>query len=568
MKQKEKTDNMIELAKEVPTSIISVQRQYQFDFEILDPKTLDETYAVVPEVSRSIDIRGAASIYRGYEIAPYDESTEAKEFANLVSYILNKSGGVNFIEQWQKNTDLYGDGYVELVDDNGKIVELNHVHSYNFGYELEEYYDETAGAPRTKIKLDKETQKPTGFASYSYDENKEIYVNNKTFELNKISHLKYKVIGDALYGISLIQPAKESIINKLKMENSIVDVGRLVSSPKIVLTGNFDTEEEARDRAKEAASLDVNDVVLLQNGEGFDFVNPGKTNLPELREIFVVNLTTATGIPRPILTSEGNDINKATMSELMRHLREMMRSNMNRMANIIEQEIFYRIGESYSINNFHRIIPKFIFPEDVDTEEEIIVREERKAATITSLSNSISILNSMLVDKEGNPSNLSKEIEDSMKQTLETYNETIKTFTVNNDQDGIVEEELPEDNELKLDYFNDGQNNVLNEQNDYVEEDDLINNEDLDTYNSYTQITLNDNIDQLKNPNYILSRHELIHVLYDSISNGDEIFDINSGILITLQSLVKKHKLYMEMMNDLGLVHEVNIIGYELDEMM
>ena len=40
-------------------------------------------YITVPEVTRAIDLRGSAIIYRGYEISPRDDSKEAKEFSDL-----------------------------------------------------------------------------------------------------------------------------------------------------------------------------------------------------------------------------------------------------------------------------------------------------------------------------------------------------------------------------------------------------------------------------------------------------------------------------------------------------
>ena len=83
----------------------------------------------------------------------------------------------------------------------------------------------------------------------------------------------------------------------------------------MVIKGEYADDIEMKNAAREAASLKTHDVVILQNSEDFQFVNPGATNLPQLREIFVTNITTATGIPRPVLTSESAEINKACYSE-------------------------------------------------------------------------------------------------------------------------------------------------------------------------------------------------------------------------------------------------------------
>ena len=556
---------IMELKKEVPTSVISVSRQYQLNVDIIDPKTLDTLYATVPEVSRSVDLRGAASIYRGYEISARDDSKEAIDFANLCAYIVNKSGGVNFIERWQKNADLYGNGYIEIVEDGSKITELDHVHPYLFGYELESYINQSTLQEETRVKLDPDTQKPVGYATYTYNDTKQVFENNKLIPKESIAHLKYKVIGDAIYGISLIQPMYGSVLNKLQIENSINAAAKLVAAPKMVISGNFDTEEDARETAREAASLDVNDVVLLDNGDDFKFVNPGNIQLPALREIFITNITTASGIPRPVLTSESSEINKATLQELMRELRENMRSNMGKMRQVIEQEIFMRIGEVYNINDYQRIIPLFTFPEDPDTEEEIIVREEKKAATLTSLSNTLMLLNNIMMGTKNTAANpdMAANVKEAMEGTFKTFQDTLTTFNFDNDQKiNGVEEVLPEDIEQK----------ELN-LNTYVplEETIMKVNEiesNVQEVSSIPQVTMVDDIDRIRQPEILRFRHEEMHILYDALMNGALIEDYSTGRPITLPAVIKKHKQYLTLMESVGVIHDLIEIGSELDQII
>ena len=562
-KRTKNKNNAIELAKEIPTSVISVNRTYELNLDILDPKTLDQLYATVPEISRAVDLRGAAVISKGFEIKAVDESEEAKKYAAECLRIINNSGGVSFIKQWQKNADLYGNGYTELVDEGSgdtlsNVTHLAHVHPFNFGYKLEEYDDE--GTPRTRVKLDSETQMPEAYAIYQYNDIKSIYENKTEIPLFKIAHLKYKVIGDALYGISMVQPMYGSVLRKLKIEDSIESAARLVSAPKIVIRGEFPTEEAARQEAREAASLDVNDVVVLNNGEDFKFVTPGDTNLPQLREIFITNITAATGIPRPLLTSEGNDINKATMTELIGQLRENMKADMNEIKRVIESDVFPRIAQANGINNWEGIVPEFIFPDDKDTENDRIVREEKKAATLTSLSNSVMIISNMLTAETGVGSDTRGLMEEAMRKTLEIYNKTIETFIVNNDQEKQKIEEVLVDPKDKRDL-------TLNyENNPYFSETVEI-QENYDESEMYSQVTLIDEIDQSRQPEVMIIRHHLMHHLYDAISNGAYIVDIETGLDITLPAIVKKHRQYLDIMTELGMVHEPYEIGSELDQL-
>jgi hypothetical protein len=574
-KKSQEPEQVIELKKEIPTSIISVAREYQLNIDTLSVPDLDTLYATVPEITRTIDLRGAAIIYRGYEIKPRNDSAEAKEYANLCSYILNQSGGVNFLEQWNKNTDLYGQGYVELLEEDGNnITELVHVSPYNFGYELEIYDNPETFTKESRIKLDKNTQKPVGFATYTYNEQDEIYDNDKKIPLEKIAHLKYKVVGDAIYGVSLIQPMTSSISAKLQIENSTVSAARLVSAPKIVIKGNFDSEEDAREKAREAASLDINDVVLLDNGDDFQFHNPGEIRLPELREIFITNITTASGIPRPLLTSESAEINKATLQELTKDLRHNMRSNMSKMKHVLEHHIFKQIGENYGINDFEVNIPVIEFPEDPETAQELIVREEKKAATLTSLSNSVAILNNMRKDAEGTDSPVLKELEEAMQATLKTYMETIRTFSVNNDQElHKIEEELPESiakgkskttpKEMNLSKTIE---NSSDEIATFVQPEIAYteSSSDVTTYEAF--FTIIDDEDSLSSPEELKQKHDELHMLYELVSQGQEITDYISGIMITLPVIIKKHRKYLSYMEHLGLVHEYNLHAEELDQ--
>jgi hypothetical protein len=81
-----------------------------------------------------------------------------------------------------------------------------------------------------------------------------------------------------------------SIVRKLKLEKSIEDTARMVASPKIVIQGEFETQEDIMNEAKEAASLDTHDVVILQNGKEFKIINPEQT-LAELygKDVDIIN---------------------------------------------------------------------------------------------------------------------------------------------------------------------------------------------------------------------------------------------------------------------------------------
>ena len=381
--------------KESPTSIISLSREEKLGVDLANPLNLDQLYASVPEVSRVVDFRAGMISPNGYEIFPSTNDAAAQEFAALCFQIIEQSGGVSFFEQYHKNTDLYGDGYVELVANKlSEVVELEHVHPYHFGYETEKVNDpENPSDQITIIKVDSNSQKPVGFASFKVDQATGDLIVDKKIPLEKIAHLKFKVIGDSFNGISLIQPMVGSITRKVRLEDYADRSARLIAVPKLILKGNYESDDEKKEDAREAANLDVNDVVVIQGeNTSVDFVNPGKTNIPELREMFITNITTASGVPRPALTSESAEINKATMDELMKNTRGIIKSHQLHLSNLFEHIVFPRIAESHKIQNYTQIIPKLYFLEDNDTAAANVETVQRKAAALTSLTNTYVLL--------------------------------------------------------------------------------------------------------------------------------------------------------------------------------
>ena len=543
---KNKEEKIIELEKQVATSVISVSRDFMLSLNIIDPKQLDELYATVPEISRAVDLRGATVISRGFEITARDESEEAKRYASACLKLMNDSGGVSFVEGIQKNADLYGNAYIEIVKDenDSDITRFAHIHPYQFGYELETFTVD--GQKKTRVKLDQKTQLPVGFATYKFNELDQIFENDKTIELQDVAHVKYKTVGDAIYGISIVQPMFGSVLRKLKIEDSVEHAARMVAAPKIVITGEFADDEEARRDAREAANLDTQDVVILQNGKEFKIISPGDIELPKLREMFVNNITTATGIPRPILTSEGTDINKATLQELMISLRENMRSNMNKIKEVIESQMFLRIGESLGITNFEMLVPIFTFPEDKDSEDTKIVREERKAATLTSLSNSMQLLVNQLSQFSGSDTNTSLVDSDllesyntALRTTLDLYAKTAAGFDVNNDQSIGKIEEVPIEKELTLDSHE---------------------------TNIYNQYSIRDEIDTIKQQDVLLTKHHLVHSAFEHLRGGSIIVDPVTTNEISMVQLIEKHLQYVELMQEIGLEHPHSDVGSELDQ--
>lgn len=398
IKSKHKSVVPIELERDSKVSAIATHRSEELEVNFDDPKVLEVLYIMVPEVSRALDLRAAEMIRRVPEIVPKNNSKEAKYYADICRTILKNSGGVNLTEQYHRNAELYGNGYLELVsNEDNQITSLEHIHPYRFGYTEESIMKED-GSTVWQTKL--EDGEPVGYQQWESDpadSDKRIIL--ASLEKEQVAHLKFKVVGDNLYGISLLQPLVGSVRRKLIIEKAMVDAAKLCGNPKLILTGDWPEDEEMKERARDMSNLDTSDVIVLNRGENVDFRNPGNIELPKLREAFITNMASATGVPRPLLTSEAADINKATMQELNKKLSDNLRSNMHKMQETFNW-IFTKIGKSYNIPNYKTLIPRFDFPEDIDTKESEVMHFKRKAEAIKLIADAIAVTNNAGIETD------------------------------------------------------------------------------------------------------------------------------------------------------------------------
>jgi len=57
----------------------------------------------------------------------------------------------------------------------------------------------------------------------------------------------------------------------------------------------------------------------------------------------------------------------------------------------------------------------------------------------------------------------------------------------------------------------------------------------------------------------------MLHHIYEAVVSGVELFDIETGSMITIPGIVAKHKFYIKKMFEIGSFHEPAMIGEDLD---
>lgn len=534
LKEAEKKIGMkgLELDRETKISPIARKRRTALNIKFADPRTLEVLYYTVPEVGRALDVRAAEVVRRGYEITPFDNSEEAKEASKLCFEVLegmrvdqtfDKGHGIEFIEKFFKNADLYGISFVELVkNDSEQIISLELVHPFMFGFEEKE--DEMVGMfankTETSIIIDEKTGNPRNYAQYKLNEFQKRVVS-KRLDIDEVGYMSFRVVGDNFIGISLVQRMFQDVMRGLGIKESISDASDM-TIPKMIVQGQYVTDEEQEDEAEKFAGLASDDVIVINDGKSVTFVQPGETQLPDFYDIFIKGVTTASGVPRPLLLSDGTEVNKATLIEMSKKLRHTMRVEQQILQRRMRW-IFARIMESYGLSLDK--VPFFTFPEDQEDESARIDRELKKASTLANLSNSVAALS----DKDA-----------------------IGSDTINN-LEGVI-------NVIAESFFPD--DDVKPER---IEELEAVENA-VEEQEIFTGLALRDTPEDLKDPHKLEEKHKMLHQAYAKLLAGAKILSYESGVdgvdtqrttEVTLPDILAKHQLYVKAFGDLGMPHPV-----------
>jgi hypothetical protein len=164
----------------------------------------EEIYKTMPLVQAGINYTADLAVGTGYMLISEDE--HAKE---VVSEFLDNQEFSLLMHRVTRHVLVYGNAYLELVRLNDKLVELKLLH------------------PKTiKVKVSK-----TGDIQ-GYEQ--AIGFNQKIeFTPEEIAHFKWNVIGDSIYGTSVIEAIRSVINVKAQMENDLRLISHRYAAPQI-----------------------------------------------------------------------------------------------------------------------------------------------------------------------------------------------------------------------------------------------------------------------------------------------------------------------------------------------
>jgi len=294
------------------------------------PEQLYILYLTNQFIYRGVNIRGNKVVSRGYKIEGGD-----KKGYELCSELIRNSGGISFIKQLSINADVAGRTFVEILpnDAGTKFMKLKHINPISISF----IKDSKTGL----IKVDS-NGKPIGYLHYYVDENGN--VKEKEIIMSKrILMFKFDSIGDEFEGVSLLQPAYDTIIRLMNMEYSAALAAIKTANPLLVGTCNSKSPNIIRQWGSILGKISGKDQVFIPEGMSLSMLSPGQQNFSEYSTYFLNAVVSATGVPKSILLGESSNGNRAETITLSREFNEMIRINQIIIEDFIN-EIFIKFG--------------------------------------------------------------------------------------------------------------------------------------------------------------------------------------------------------------------------------
>lgn len=306
-------------------------------------------------VNRAVNVRADTLISKGYKIIGEDmRGVEACQ------ELIKNSGDISLFKQLSINTDVAGDGYLEIIFNKNysKIVKLRHIHPLTMSYK----YDKKSG----KIIVDKSTKQPVAFTQKYVDV--EGVIIEKDIPLDRVKHLKYNVVGDEFTGISTLQAGYDTIVRLMNMEHAAAHAAVKTANPLLIAEANTRSPHQVAIWGKILGRISGQEQVILPEGMKLSMLSPGSQNFNDYADYFLNAIVATFGVPRNILL--GGNIGFSNRSEgviLARQFYILVRE-----LQLLQEQLFNEVFEEYArIAGFKA--PKLVF-NDISEDQAVSVQ--------------------------------------------------------------------------------------------------------------------------------------------------------------------------------------------------
>lgn len=326
--------------QQVPSSFPSTSAQEQRKIEDTQGsvskrtsvRQLQALYLNNQFIFRGVNVRADELVTRGYELIGEDQVGIDK-----CEELIYNSGGMNLFWQYSVNTDIAGDGYLEIIPNKkgDAILKLRHINPVNFGF----WTDSTT----QKIILNEKGEPKSYMQLITTPEGKEERVE---ISKNRIAHLRFNTFADEFNGISSIQPVYNTAIRLMNMEHAAAEAAVKTANPLLIGETTTKSPHELLKWSQMMGRVSGKEQIFLPQGMKLYTISPGNQNFNDYANYFLDAVVAALGVPKSILTGTGDASggNRSTVTEQAKHFYSVIRSNQRYMEQVFN-DIFKMYGE-------------------------------------------------------------------------------------------------------------------------------------------------------------------------------------------------------------------------------
>lgn len=389
-----------------PSPVLS-EGASELGLEKLNPKDIEKYLWMHPIVPRGIEIKANRMTSRGFRYIPFDSSAQAVEAAQRMKELIDDSGGEIFINSWIQDGYGFGNGYATLLPDRdtGEIVRLNKEHPVFFriarykkqGKKQKYNYPGDSstdfGVDYGPMKIDPVTKKPMAYTQVVYRNDNQVEPVGKELTPDQVAHLVFDTWGDEAEGISYVQYVHLVLKYLMNIEEAGAEAIYRAGFTQKKVTTDIVNEKELKKIAKNLRDINGADSIILPKGTDVTNLVPGTSEFEKFHDILMDLVAMRIGVPKPILTLDGTDINKATMDELMKDMIHDLHADEIKVRRTIEEQIFKPACKSIYGDNFDKY-PKFAFNDFIEGKEEKALVLKDTAAYLQTLTDTFLKLSS------------------------------------------------------------------------------------------------------------------------------------------------------------------------------
>ncbi len=319
----------------------------------LSPENAERLYRMSPYAFRAPQIRAGKVFARGFSISAKSAHVkkETEEKLNELTFALKG-------RHWSINADVFGNGFMEIVEDGNDIVDLKMVHPKTIDFKRD---------ASKKIEFDTNGRPVKYVQNLGGIGTKEI-----PLPIESIMHLGYFFIGDELLSNSLYQSIADSIHRELNIEWSIAESIWRNAWPRLDFTvGTIDnppTEDQITFISNEVEDLNAKNEFVHGPEVSVTVLEPrSPASFDSFSKTFLRAIVSGTGVPEVLLLGNGEGTNKATADVQAREFQAEIENMQISIKHEVETKLFKKLAELRGWSE----IPKLEWNEMLEEEQAV-----------------------------------------------------------------------------------------------------------------------------------------------------------------------------------------------------